>query len=300
MTCRVAVRIRYACHDAGLSPAARRRARARARQAPRCSARVCSRRMARPWPMRPSISSAPSCSRRASRRSTPGSRRAACARTSTDSCATRPTGSGCTVMRASTTRRSKAACARPRNASTRRCSARSRPTGCPHLLRLWNYFSDINEDSDGLERYRHFNVGRQQAFLDAKRSAFEGAPAACALGTRSGAAARVFPRRPQRAGRDREPAPGQRLPLSRPVRPAHARRSRARRSPMPAAAGRRCSSRAPRASSTTQTVHVGDVRRADAKNACATSMRCCGRPRSARAQPFDAAELQLHDQRAAP
>ncbi len=58
--------------------------------------------------------------------------------------------------------------------------------GCPHLLRLWNYFPDINADSDGLERYRHFNVGRQQAFLDAKQSAFEGAPAACALGTQSG------------------------------------------------------------------------------------------------------------------
>ena len=59
-------------------------------------------------------------------------------------------------------------------------------TGCPHLLRLWNYFPGINDDRDGLERYRHFNVGRQQAFLDAGRSAFEGAPAACALGTQTG------------------------------------------------------------------------------------------------------------------
>jgi len=58
--------------------------------------------------------------------------------------------------------------------------------GCPHVLRLWNYFAGINDESDGLERYRHFNVGRQQAFLDAGRSAFDGAPAACALGTQGG------------------------------------------------------------------------------------------------------------------
>ena len=56
----------------------------------------------------------------------------------------------------------------------------------PHLLRLWNYITDINLETDGSERYRQFNAGRQQAFLEAQRSAFEGSPAACALGTRSG------------------------------------------------------------------------------------------------------------------
>jgi chorismate lyase/3-hydroxybenzoate synthase len=56
----------------------------------------------------------------------------------------------------------------------------------PHLLRLWNYFPAINADGGGTERYRQFNVGRQQAFLDGGRSAFEGAPAACALGTSEG------------------------------------------------------------------------------------------------------------------
>jgi enamine deaminase RidA (YjgF/YER057c/UK114 family) len=50
------------------------------------------------------------------------------------------------------------------------------------LLRLWNYLPHINAELDGLEVYRHFNIGRQQAFLDAGQSAFEGAPAACALG----------------------------------------------------------------------------------------------------------------------
>ncbi|KNZ32228.1 MAG: hypothetical protein AD742_13945 [Methylibium sp. NZG] len=53
----------------------------------------------------------------------------------------------------------------------------------PHLLRLWNYVPGINDHGDGLEHYRHFNVGRQRAFLDAGRSAFEGSPAACAVGT---------------------------------------------------------------------------------------------------------------------
>ena len=59
-------------------------------------------------------------------------------------------------------------------------------SACPHLLRLWNYLADINRETGGIERYRQFNAGRQQAIIDAQRSAFEGAPAACALGTRDG------------------------------------------------------------------------------------------------------------------
>ncbi|MEO6280433.1 hypothetical protein [Roseateles sp.] len=55
--------------------------------------------------------------------------------------------------------------------------------GCPQLLRLWNYLPRINADGGGLERYRQFNIGRQQAFMDAQRDPFDGAPAACALGT---------------------------------------------------------------------------------------------------------------------
>ncbi len=56
----------------------------------------------------------------------------------------------------------------------------------PHLLRVWNYMPRINIDGGGMERYRQFNAGRQQAFLQAQRAAFEGAPAACALGTSTG------------------------------------------------------------------------------------------------------------------
>jgi enamine deaminase RidA (YjgF/YER057c/UK114 family) len=58
--------------------------------------------------------------------------------------------------------------------------------GQPHLLRLWNYMARINEVAGELERYRQFNVGRQRAFMAARRSAFVGAPAACALGTERG------------------------------------------------------------------------------------------------------------------
>ena len=34
----------------------------------------------------------------------------------------------------------------------------------PYLLRVWNYFPDINSESHGLERYRQFNSGRQDGF----------------------------------------------------------------------------------------------------------------------------------------
>jgi chorismate lyase/3-hydroxybenzoate synthase len=61
----------------------------------------------------------------------------------------------------------------------------------PHLVRLWNYLPNINREQLGLERYRQFNLGRQQAFLDAQRDAFAGAPAACALGTTEDGAFRV-------------------------------------------------------------------------------------------------------------
>ncbi len=60
-------------------------------------------------------------------------------------------------------------------------------TGCTHVLRIWNYLPRINADGGGLERYRQFNLGRQQAFVEAGQAAFEGAPAACALGIHQGA-----------------------------------------------------------------------------------------------------------------
>lgn len=58
--------------------------------------------------------------------------------------------------------------------------------GHPVLQRVWNFVPRINEEQGGLERYRQFNIGRQRAFLEAGQAAFEGAPAACALGSRGG------------------------------------------------------------------------------------------------------------------
>jgi chorismate lyase / 3-hydroxybenzoate synthase len=54
--------------------------------------------------------------------------------------------------------------------------------GYPSLVRAWNYFADINREDQGLERYRQFNAGRQDAFIAAGRSLTAGVPAACALG----------------------------------------------------------------------------------------------------------------------
>lgn len=57
----------------------------------------------------------------------------------------------------------------------------------PHVLRFWNYIADINGDSHGLERYRQFNIGRQDAFLGSGRQIIGGAvPAASAVGCDAG------------------------------------------------------------------------------------------------------------------
>src|SRR5450759_5431558 len=56
----------------------------------------------------------------------------------------------------------------------------------PYLFRFWNYIADINSHSFGLERYRQFNLGRQDAFLAHGRNVVGNAPAACALGSAQG------------------------------------------------------------------------------------------------------------------
>jgi chorismate lyase / 3-hydroxybenzoate synthase len=61
-----------------------------------------------------------------------------------------------------------------------------RATGFPHLLRVWNYLPRINEEGAAMERYKLFNAGRQRAFLAAGERAFEGSPAACAIGATDG------------------------------------------------------------------------------------------------------------------
>lgn len=61
-----------------------------------------------------------------------------------------------------------------------------RLTGFPYLARCWNYLPRINLDGGGLERYRQFNIGRQDAFIAAEQAWLAGAPSACALGTAEG------------------------------------------------------------------------------------------------------------------
>jgi len=59
--------------------------------------------------------------------------------------------------------------------------------GYVHLQRAWHYFPQINaHDAGGIERYLRFNVGRYEAFAAKKRLIEQHAPAACALGSRSG------------------------------------------------------------------------------------------------------------------
>ncbi len=59
-------------------------------------------------------------------------------------------------------------------------------TGFTHLLRCWNYLPGINVDGGGLERYRQFNIGRQDAFIAARQAWLDGSPSACALGSAEG------------------------------------------------------------------------------------------------------------------
>ncbi len=54
------------------------------------------------------------------------------------------------------------------------------------VLRFWNYFHGINRVSHNIERYRQFNIGRQDAFLSRSRSVIGNVPAACALGSAAG------------------------------------------------------------------------------------------------------------------
>ena len=56
----------------------------------------------------------------------------------------------------------------------------------PSLWRVWNYLADINLETHGLERYRQFNIGRQDAFLECNRGATGNVPAACAIGLTGG------------------------------------------------------------------------------------------------------------------
>lgn len=56
----------------------------------------------------------------------------------------------------------------------------------PHILRFWNYLADINGETYGMERYRQFNMGRQDGFLRSGRKVTGAVPAASAVGFDAG------------------------------------------------------------------------------------------------------------------
>jgi chorismate lyase/3-hydroxybenzoate synthase len=64
--------------------------------------------------------------------------------------------------------------------------------GYPHPVRIWNYIPDINIERHGLERYRQFNSGRQEALIACGRAVSGNVPAASALGCASGAPLVVY------------------------------------------------------------------------------------------------------------
>ena len=55
-----------------------------------------------------------------------------------------------------------------------------------NLLRVWNYFPEINAQQEGMERYRSFSSGRHEALMR-NHINVEDTPAACALGSHGGA-----------------------------------------------------------------------------------------------------------------
>ncbi len=59
-------------------------------------------------------------------------------------------------------------------------------SGFPNLLRMWNYFPNINGEQDGLERYKRFCIGRHQAFSTQFKEFRPFLPAASAVGTSGG------------------------------------------------------------------------------------------------------------------
>ena len=58
--------------------------------------------------------------------------------------------------------------------------------GFSNLLRIWHYLPDIHRDEHALERYKRFSLGRYEAFVAKGRAIITDAPAASAVGKRSG------------------------------------------------------------------------------------------------------------------
>ena len=54
-----------------------------------------------------------------------------------------------------------------------------------NLIRVWNYFPEINAIKNDMERYHGFSIGRHEAFVRYQKKV-EDSPAACALGSHGG------------------------------------------------------------------------------------------------------------------
>ncbi|MGO9934627.1 MAG: hypothetical protein ACLPV8_22820 [Steroidobacteraceae bacterium] len=61
-----------------------------------------------------------------------------------------------------------------------------------HLIRIWNYLPEINRETGGDERYRHFNSARLMAFRKSGRATTGAVPAACALGSPPGSPISIY------------------------------------------------------------------------------------------------------------
>jgi chorismate lyase / 3-hydroxybenzoate synthase len=62
----------------------------------------------------------------------------------------------------------------------------------PHPLRIWNFLPEINGQSEGGERYWHFNGARQDVFLGFNRCIAGNVPAASAVGAQSSAPLTIY------------------------------------------------------------------------------------------------------------
>lgn len=58
--------------------------------------------------------------------------------------------------------------------------------GYPNLLRAWHYLPDIHGEERAMERYKRFSLGRHEAFVAKGRAISRDAPAASAVGKRTG------------------------------------------------------------------------------------------------------------------
>jgi enamine deaminase RidA (YjgF/YER057c/UK114 family) len=60
------------------------------------------------------------------------------------------------------------------------------------VIRIWNYLPNINTQTGGDERYRHFNSARQMAFRKSGRAPMGTVPAASALGSPAGSPLSIY------------------------------------------------------------------------------------------------------------